>query len=405
MKRGLGMDSGVVIIGAGQGGFQVAASLRMGGYRGTITLIGEEPHLPYQRPPLSKEYLLGKQAIEKTELRPRMFYEAQNIALMMGERVVEVDRGNQQVRLASGQSIAYSKLVLATGARVRKLPDGLIDGALYLRGRDTAIELKRHIDNARTVVIVGGGFIGLEVAAAARALGKKVTVVEMQPRLMARVVAPVISKFYRELHTEQGVEIRLGAQEIPDSDLVVAGIGVIPNDELARDAGLTAANGIAVDSYMRTSDQNIYAIGDCAEHDNPYAGDRVRLESVQNAVDQGKCAALNIIASNAGGSESQDQTQGQIYDAVPWFWTHQFDIMLQMAGLSAGCDQVVTRGDPGSRKFSVFYFREGKLRAVDSINRPADHMLARKLLAAKTCVTPDQVADESLDLKDLVRAP
>jgi 3-phenylpropionate/trans-cinnamate dioxygenase ferredoxin reductase subunit len=398
MKRGLGMDPGVVIVGAGQGGFQVAASLRAGGYQGSITLIGDEPHLPYQRPPLSKEYLLGKQAIEKTDLRPRAFYETQTIALMTGERAVEIDRGNQRVRLASGASIAYSNLVLAMGARVRKLP---IDGALYLRGRDDAIELKSHIDKSRTVVIVGGGFIGLEVAAAARALGKKVTVVEAQPRLMARVVAPVISEFYRELHVEYGVEILFGAQAIPEADVVVAGVGVIPNDELARDAGLAAANGIAVDGYLRTSDENIYAVGDCAEHDNPYAGDHVRLESVQNAVDQGKCVAANIIASSAG-RPAQPGLIGQPYDAVPWFWTHQFDIMLQMAGLSAASDQVVMRGDPGSRKFSVFYFKDGKLRAADSINRPADHMLARKLLAAKTPVTPEQAEDEGFDLKRLL---
>jgi 3-phenylpropionate/trans-cinnamate dioxygenase ferredoxin reductase component len=361
------METGVVIVGAGQGGFQVAASLRAGGYQGPVTLIGDEPYLPYQRPPLSKEYLLGKQAIEKTELRPRAFYEAQNIALMVGERVVEIDRGNQRVRLASGESIAYSKLVLATGARVRTVP---VDGVLYLRGRDDAVELKRHVDNCRTVVIFGGGFIGLEVAAAARTLGKRVTVVEMQPRLMARVVAPVISEFYRKLHAEQGVEILFGAQAIPEADAIVAGVGVIPNDGLARGAGLTTANGIAVDSYLRTSDQNIYAIGDCAEHDNPYAGDRVRLESVQNAVDQAKCAAANIIAStlaNSADTEVVGQPRnvvqsGQTYDAVPWFWTHQFDIMLQMAGLSAGCDQVVMRGDPDSRKFSVFYFKDGKLR-------------------------------------------
>ena len=382
----------MVIAGAGQGGFQAAASLRTGGYQGPITLIGDELHLPYQRPPLSKEYLLGKQAIEKTELRPRAFYEAQNIALVMGERVVKIDRGNQQVRLASGASIGYSKLVLATGARVRELP---IDGVLYLRGCDDAIELKSRIDKSQTVVIVGGGFIGLEVAAAARMLGKQVTVVEMQPRLMARVVAPAISEFYRKLHAEQGVEILFGAQAIPEADVTVAGVGVIPNDELVRDVGLTTANGIAVDAYLRTSDHNIYAIGDCAEHDNPYAGDRVRLESVQNAVDQGKCVAANIIANAAGGPL-------HLYAAVPWFWTHQFDIMLQMAGLSAGCDQVVTRGDPSSRKFSVFYFKDGTLRAADSINRPGDHMLARKLLAAKAPVTAEQAAEEGFDLKSLL---
>lgn len=404
------MEPGVVIVGAGQGGFQVAASLRAHGYEAPITLIGDEPHLPYQRPPLSKDYLLGKQAIEKTDLRPRAFYETQRIELMVGERVSEINRGeidrenrgspnHSKVRLASGRSIPYSYLVLATGARVRTLP---IDGALYLRGRDDAIQLKHRLDDARTVAIIGGGFIGLEVAAAARALGKRVTVVETQPRLMSRVVAPAISEFYRELHTGQGVEILFGAHAIPAADLVIAGIGVIPNDELARQAGLTTANGIAVDSYLRTSDENIYALGDCAEHDNPYAGDRVRLESVQNAVDQAKCVAANLIANVAGGDGEQPRPIGQPYDAVPWFWTDQFDVKLQMAGLSAGCDQVVMRGDPGSRKFSVFYFKDGQFRAADSINRPADHMLARKLLAAKALVTPEQAAEEGFDLKSLL---
>jgi 3-phenylpropionate/trans-cinnamate dioxygenase ferredoxin reductase subunit len=395
--------AGVVIVGAGQGGFQVAASLRTEGYVGSITLIGDEPHLPYQRPPLSKEYLLGKQAIEKADLRPRAFYEAQRVELMLGESVAEIDRTNSQVRLDSGASIPYSTLVLATGARVRKLPaDISTQDILYLRGRDDAIEIKRRIDTAESVAIVGGGFIGLEIAAAARTLGKKVTVIEAQPRLMPRVVAPVISDFYRELHSSHGVEILFGARPIPAADVVIAGIGVIPNDDLARQAGLDLAassgGGIAVDQFLRTSDPNIYALGDCADHASPYAADRVRLESVQNAVDQGKCVATNI----AGRAIP--------YDAVPWFWTHQFDIMLQMAGLSAGAGQAITRGDPQTRKFSVFYFnsvfhfketgfRVNTLIAVDSINRPADHILARKLLAANAPVTPEQAADESFDLK------
>jgi 3-phenylpropionate/trans-cinnamate dioxygenase ferredoxin reductase subunit len=397
------MDPGVVIVGAGQAGFQVAASLRTGGYERSISLIGEEPHLPYQRPPLSKEYLLGNRPIEKADLRPRTFYETQRVDLLLGERVVATDRANQSVRLASGASISYSKLVLATGSRVRTLPDGLIDGALYLRSRDDAIALKQRLDDAQTVAVIGGGFIGLEVAAAARTLGKAVKVIEAQPRLMARVVAPVISEFYRELHATQGVEILFGAQPTPTADLIVAGIGVVSNDELAREANLAVSGatggGIAVDSYLQTSDENIYAIGDCAQHADPYAGDRVRLESVQNAVDQGKYVAEHIVGIATVGAATKP------YNAVPWFWTEQFDIILQMAGLSAGSDQVVTRGDPGSRKFSVFYFKAGVLRAVDSINRPADHMLARKLLAAKAHPTPEQAAEESFDLKDLLRAP
>ena len=378
---------GVVIVGAGQGGFQVAASLRSEGYAESIALIGDEPHLPYQRPPLSKEFLLGKYPIEKADLRPPTFFEQQRIDLVTGQQVTDIDRGQRRVRLQSGDSIEYSKLVLATGARVRKLP---IDGALYLRGRDDAIVLRQRLESAQSIAVVGGGFIGLEVAAAARTLGKRVTVIEAQPRLMARVVAPLISDFYRDLHTQRGVEIQFGEGLIPPADLVVVGIGVIPNDDLARAAGLATANGIAVDAYLRTSDENIYAIGDCAEFDNPFAGDRVRLESVQNAVDQAKCAAANIAGHQ------------QPYHAVPWFWTHQFDVILQMAGLSAGADRAISRGDPAGGKFSVFYFRGEALKGVDSINRPADHMAGRKLLASETSLTPDQAADLAVDLKSFL---
>jgi 3-phenylpropionate/trans-cinnamate dioxygenase ferredoxin reductase subunit len=375
---------GVVIVGAGQAGFQAAASLRAEGYAESITLIGDEPHLPYQRPPLSKEFLLGKWAIEKVDLRPQAFYEQQRIELLTGEPVASIDRGRHRALLASGASIEYSKLILATGARVKSLP---IESALYLRGRDDAIALRERFERVQSVAIVGGGFIGLEVAAAANALGKKVTVIEMQPRLMARAVAPLISDFYRDLHTSHGVEICFGNREVPKADLIVVGIGVNPNDELARGAALEVDNGICVDDHLRTNDSDIYAIGDCAQYHNPYAGDRVRLESVQNAVDQAKCAAANIAGKD------------QIYHAVPWFWTHQYDVMLQMAGLSARADQTVPRGDPAGGKFSVYYFKSDALIAVDSINRPGDHMLARKLLAANARVTPEQAADESFDLK------
>lgn len=375
---------GVVIVGAGQAGFQAAASLRTEGFAESIALIGDEPHLPYQRPPLSKEFLLGKWTIEKADLRPAAFYEQQRIDLLTGERVASIDRERHRVLLASGASIEYSKLILATGARVRTLP---IEGAMYLRGRDDAVALRERFANVESVAIIGGGFIGLEVAAAANARGKKVTVLETQPRLMARAVAPLISDFYRDLHTRHGVEMLFGNAAIPKADLIVAGIGVIPNDELAREAGLVCDNGICVDDHLRTTDPDIYAIGDCAQYHNPYAGDRIRLESVQNAVDQAKCVASNIVGKD------------QIYHAVPWFWTHQYDVMLQMAGLSARADRTVPRGDTASGRFSVFYFKGDALLAVDSINRPGDHMLARKLLAANTRVTPDQAADELFDLK------
>lgn len=379
---------GVVIAGAGQAGFQLAASLRAEGYEDPIALIGEEPHLPYQRPPLSKAFLAGQQEADAVALRPGAFYEQHRIRLMTGEKAVEIDRAAQRIRLASGASIPYEKLVLAVGARVRELPR---NGAVYLRTFDDAVELKQRLESAGDVVVIGGGFIGLEVAAVARSLGKSVTVTEAQSRLMPRVVAPIISEFYRELHTSHGVKISFGpdASSRP-ADLVVAGIGVIPNVELAAGGGLAVADGIVVDEFLRTEDPNIYAIGDCAAHPNPFAGGRVRIESVQNAVDQARAVAAAIVG------------RGHPYRAVPWFWTDQFDIKLQMVGLSGGCDRVVTRGNPESGKFSVFYFKDYRLIAVDSINRPGDHMTGRKLLAAGSQPTPEQCGDESVDLKSLV---
>jgi 3-phenylpropionate/trans-cinnamate dioxygenase ferredoxin reductase subunit len=404
----------VVIVGAGQAGFQVAASLRMEGYEGSIALIGDEPNLPYQRPPLSKGFMSGKQDIDATVLRPLSFYEGHRIDLITGARVTEIDRAGRAVRLASGGSLRYDALVLAVGARNRTLPlkGAELDGVCYLRTDAEAVEIRQRLEHARDIVVIGGGFIGLELAAAARTLGKSVRVLEIQSRLMPRVVSPILSDFYRDLHTGQGVEISLGVAlseivgyegkvsgavlsdgSVCPADLVLVGIGVIPNIELAYHAALSIGNGIVVDEHLRTHDDSIYAIGDCADHPNPFAnrsvGGRARIESVQNAVDQAKCVAAAIV----GRSEN--------YRAVPWFWTDQFDIKLQMAGLSDGYSQVVTRGEPESRRFSVFYFRDGRLAAVDSINRPADHMAGRKLIGAGTEITPEQAADTSVDLKAL----
>ncbi len=411
-------SGGVLIVGAGQAGFQVAASLRMEGYEGPIRLIGDEPNLPYQRPPLSKGFLIGHQDIDATVLRPLAFYQSHRIDLMTGEKVIAIDRLAGSVSLASGVTLPYEALVLAVGARNRALPvKGVeLDGVCYLRTDAEAVEIRQRLEQARDIVVIGGGFIGLELAAAARSLGKSVRVLEVQSRLMPRVVSPILSDFYRDVHTSQGVEISLGIAlseiagnhgkvsgivlndgAVCPADLVLVGIGVVPNIELAPDAGLSVSNGIVVDENLRTEDQSIYAIGDCAYHPNPFAdpsgnsfgGARVRIESVQNAVDQAKCIAAAIV----GRSEK--------YRAVPWFWTDQFDIKLQMAGLSGGCDRVVTRGELESRKFSVFYFRDGRLAAVDSVNRPGDHLAGRKLIAAGTKITPEQAADPSVDLKAL----
>lgn len=399
-----------MIVGGGQGGYQAAASLRTEGCQGPVTIVGEEPYLPYQRPPLSKAFVLGKQGMDRLFLRPEAYYSGHQIDVLCGERAVSIERENRQVALASGKKIPYTRLILATGARNRKLavPGAELDGVCYLRTLDEAIFIKQRIEQARNVAVIGGGFIGLEIAATARTLGKEVTVIESLSRVMARVVAPVLSHFFLDAHVKEGVHVRLGATtvaiqgsdgratgvELDDgtvipADLVVVGIGVHPNVELAEAAGLPVSNGISVDEFLRTSDENIFAIGDCAEYPHAHAGCRVRLESVQNAVDQAVAVARTITGNPAP------------YTAVPWFWSDQFDIRLQMAGLTSGFDHTVVRGMMEGRKFSVFYFRERRLLGIDSVNRPADHLAARKLIAAGRSISPEQASDESISLKDL----
>lgn len=399
-----------MIVGGGQGGYQAAASLRGEGYQGPVTIVSDEPHLPYQRPPLSKAFILGKQDVDRLFLRPHAYYADHAINLLLSEQVASIDRESSSVTLASGTQLSYRWLILATGARNRALPvEGAnLDGVCYLRTVDESADIKQRIEGASHVVVIGGGFIGLEIAASARKLGKSVVVLEALPRLMARVVAPVVSQFFLETHRKEGVDVRIGArvsairgtdgrvssvvledQTVLPADLVVVGIGVVPNVELAKAAGLVVSNGIEADDHLRTSDENIFAIGDCAEYPHAWAGCKVRLESVQNAVDQAVAVARFITGNPAP------------YNAVPWFWSDQFEIRLQMAGLPAGFDQTVIRGMMEANKFSVFYFRDRQLLGVDSINRPADHMVARKLLASRKPLTPEQAADEAINLKDL----
>ena len=410
------MPGGVVIVGGGQAGYQTAASLRTEGYDGPVFLIGDEPGIPYQRPPLSKGFLLGKQNHSQILLRPESFYQSHRIELLAGVRAIAIDRIALKLRLDSGVHLNYDLLVLALGARNRPLPvpGATLEGVCYLRTLAEAIEVKQRLEHAQQVVVIGGGFIGLEIASSARTLGKSVTVIEALPRLMARVVAPAVSEFFLAAHTAKGVAILLNAQarEIHDgkvggtgkvqgvslkdgrqipADLVVIGIGIEPNTELARAAGLPIADGIVTDELLRTPDERVFAIGDCAEHSSKFAGvfasSQVRLESVQNAVDQGVCVARTITGKPAP------------YSATPWFWSDQFDIRLQMAGLPGGYDRTVIRGEPESGKFSVFYFRGTKLCAVDSVNRPLDHLAARKLVGSGTTLTLEQAADESVNLK------
>ena len=402
----------VAVIGAGQAGFQAAASLRDGGFAGRILLIGDEPALPYQRPPLSKSYLAGQSGVDDLWLRPAEFYAKQQIDLIYGDAVTKIDRGERRLHLASGIELSWSDLILATGAGCRLLPvpGAELDGVYALRTLPEADALRQRLNGSSEVVVVGAGFIGLEFAAVALAAGARVHIVEITHRPMGRVVSATVSRFFAEAHIGWGAEVALGTglarilgaggrvigvettggRRIP-ADLVLICIGVSPNAGLARDAGLAVDNGIVVDEYLRTSDPAISAIGDCANFPTPFASSRVRLESVQNAVDQGRC-----IADRLSGRPAP-------YEKVPWFWSDQGDLKLQIAGITTGHDNSVLRGNPADRNFSVFCFRGARLIGVESVNRTADHVVARRLLAGKPRLSPEQAADESYDLRGHAR--
>ncbi|MFO1036841.1 MAG: FAD-dependent oxidoreductase [Geminicoccaceae bacterium] len=403
--------STVVIVGGGQGGFQTAASLRSGGHQGPIVLLADEPYRPYQRPPLSKGFVKDEVAQEALFFRKSDYFTANDIDLRLETRVDRVDRAGKEVTTASGDRIAYDHLVLATGARVRPLPvpGADLSGVLYVRTLEDALELKARLHAGKRVVVVGGGFIGLEAAAVANELGCHVTVLEALDRLMARVVPPLVSEFFLGLHREHGVDVRLGTVvsavegeggrvtgvrlrdgTLLPADLVIVGIGVLPNVELAAEAGLECRDGILVDELLRTSDPDIFAIGDCARFPHPSVEGPVRLESVQNALDQGKAVAATILG------------EASPYSALPWFWSDQFHLKLQMAGLATGHDQTVLRGDPAAKSFSIFYYRAGEMVSVDSVNRPGDHMVARRLLTSGVAVSPEQAGDDGFALKSLL---
>jgi 3-phenylpropionate/trans-cinnamate dioxygenase ferredoxin reductase component len=398
----------VAVVGAGQAGFQTASSLRQEGFSGRIVLIGDEPALPYQRPPLSKSYLAGESGLDELWLRPEAFYEKQQIELVTGETVTAIDRPGRSLRLASGAEIACDHLVLATGARFRPLvvPGAELDGVLPLRTLADADMLRERLPETREVVVVGAGFIGLEFASVARAAGVAVHVLEVTQHPMGRVVSAQTSQFFTGAHIGWGSTVSLGtgvarilgangrvtAVETSDgrvlpADLVLICIGVVPNAELAGGAGLAVDNGIVVDEYLATAAPEISAIGDCANFPTRFAIGRVRLESVQNGVDQARAVAARIAGKPAP------------YDKVPWFWSDQADLKLQIAGITVGHDAAVVRGDPESGSFSVFCFRDGKLLGVESVNRPADHIVARRLLVGDPRLSPDQAADESFDLR------
>lgn len=404
----------IAIVGAGQGGLQAAASLRDGGFDGRLVLIGDEPGLPYQRPPLSKAYLLGKMGDEDIVLRDRDFFTEYKIELEAETTVAAIERAERRLRLRSGAPIGYDHLILATGARNRALsvPGAELDGVVSIRTLADTRRLQDLMASAKTAVVVGGGFIGLEFAAVAAAQGLKVVVVETAPRPLGRALSSEMSRHFTEAHIGWGVDFVFGAavEEVLgqgrvtgvrltnglriDADIVVVGIGVLPNQELAAQAGLTVSNGVAVDAHLLTSDPAISALGDVAEHANPYSiVGPVRVESVQSAVDQ----ARNIAARLTGNAKP--------YDALPWFWSDQGPLKLQMAGLAAGHDIAVVRGDPAGGAFSVFCFKNDRLLAVESVNQPADHMAGRRLLTTGAAITPAQAGDTDLPLKALLNMP
>jgi 3-phenylpropionate/trans-cinnamate dioxygenase ferredoxin reductase subunit len=397
----------VLIVGAGHAGFQLAASLRQHGYGERVCLINDEAHLPYQRPPLSKAYLKGEGRPDSLMFRPDKFYREQHIELI-GDRAVSIDRGARRLLLASGASLDYGHLVLATGARNRLLDilNANLRDVRYLRILDESEALRQRIASARHVLVIGAGFIGLEFAATARAKGLEVDVVEVGSRVMARAVTAEISEFFQERHTAAGIRIHLGVQatsiesdgvnvtgvslsdghHVP-ADLVVVGVGVLPNVDLAAQAGLPVAAGIIVNEQLLTADPNISAIGDCALFASPRFGGSLRLESVQNATDHARCVAARLTGD------------AKTYDGLPWFWSDQGDDKLQIAGLTTGYDHVAVRGDRTTRSFSAFCYKSGQLVGIESINRAADHVFGRKILGLNRSIEPDQAEDLSFDLK------
>jgi 3-phenylpropionate/trans-cinnamate dioxygenase ferredoxin reductase subunit len=409
-------ECGTLIIGASQAGLQIAVSLREAGDTGRITLVGEESHAPYQRPPLSKAYLLGGTDLEKLWLRTPEFLAQRDISLVTGERIerLELDGTGPSGTACTvgGRRLTFDRLALTVGARPRRLeaPGADLDGVTYLRTADDAALLRGLQSDAESVVVIGGGFIGLEAAAVARAQGKHVTVVEAADRLIGRAVAPVVSEFYRAAHARRGVDVRTDARvtwlagrnghvqavELSDgtwipADLVIVGIGVVPRTKLARQLGLECDGGIVVDRFARTSNRNVVAAGDCTVQPHPQSGaGRVRIESVQNAVSQAKAAA----ASLTGRREPND--------AVPWFWSDQYELKLQIAGLSIGHDHHVVRGDLDGESFSVLYYREDRLVAVDAVNAPGDYMAVRKALTQGATIAAAAAADSSVPLRELI---
>ncbi len=404
----------IVIVGAGHAGAQLAVTLRQRGFAGTIALIGDEPELPYERPPLSKEYLSGDKPFERILLRPESFWTERDIALLLGRRVAAVDAAGHGVRTEDGATIGYDTLIWATGGSPRRLTCSGHDlrGVHGVRTRADVDRMMTELATVTRVVVVGGGYIGLEAAAVLTKLGKAVTVLEAQDRVLARVAGEPLSRFYEAEHRAHGVDIRLGVAvdciveqdgaacgvrladgEVLACEMVIVGIGIVPAVEPLLAAGAEGGNGVAVDALCRTTLPDVYAIGDCAAHANRFAdGATIRLESVQNANDQAAVVAKALTSTEAP------------YDAVPWFWSNQYDLKLQTVGLSIGYDRAVVRGDPTTRSFSVVYLKQGRVLALDCVNMVKDYVQGRALVVNGVRVEADAVADAGVPLKELAAA-
>lgn len=407
------MSQSCVVIGASHAAASFVTGLRQDGWEGRIQVIGDEAYIPYHRPPLSKALLAGEKTLEESYIRPLDIYTKANVEFLLGKRAEQIDRANKKITLADGSIVPYDKLALTVGSRVRKVnvPGHELDGIHYLRDFSDVTKIKSHIKAGGNAVIVGGGYIGLEAAAVLKKLGMKVIVLEMMDRVLQRVTAPEISEFYTRIHTEEGVQIRckVGATgfegkgkvervicndgTILAADLVIVGIGIIPNVEIAQAAGLKVENGIVVDDHARTSDPDIVAAGDCAYHYNAIYDRWLRLESVQNANDQARVAASTVAGLD------------KAYNALPWFWSDQYDLKLQIAGLNQGYEEVLVRGDrTGSRSFAAFYLKNNTVIAVDSVNRPAEFMVGKRLITEKTPIDRIKLVNEAVNVKELLGA-
>lgn len=407
------MTQTCIIIGASHAAAQLAPSVRQEGWEGRILVIGDEAHKPYHRPPLSKGFILDQKDAGSLAIKQDALYEKLDVEFMLNTRVESINRSEKSLTLKGGETLSYDKLAICTGSRVRRisLPGAELGGVHYLRDMADGESIKASLDNAKHAVIVGGGYIGLETAASLRKAGLEVTVLEMAPRILARVTAPELSAFYQRVHSEEGVEIktdtgiesfeaneqgdRVSGVKLNDgtvlpADLIIVGIGVLPNVELAEEAGLAIDNGIVVDEYARTEDPDIVSAGDVTNHPNALYNTRFRLESVPNATDQAKSAAASICGKD------------KVYASLPWFWSDQYDLKLQIAGMSQGYDRVVVRGDTTEgRSFAAFYLKGDKLLAADCVNRPKEFMATKRLLSTGVHPSDEQLADEDFELKSL----